>query len=57
MIKGNYSVDKDSGAVIFHRSPELIELVKVQKNLDELNLKIELLTSKINQILDALERS
>ena len=37
----NSSVDKDSGAVIFHKSPELLELAKIKTEMQEINQKLD----------------
>ena len=42
MLNGNnYSVDKESGAVIFHKSPELQEILKIKKEIKNLNDKMD----------------
>ena len=39
LTESNSSVDKNSGAVIFHKSPELQELFLLRKEVKELNTK------------------
>lgn len=39
----NCTVDKESGAVIFHGSPELQEIVKLKKHVKTLEDKIDTL--------------
>ena len=39
----NYSVDKDSGAVIFHRSPELLEIIELKNQVKTMNEKLDFL--------------
>lgn len=41
----NSSVDNNSGAVMFHRSPELIEIMKLRKEVESLNNKMDLILS------------
>lgn len=41
----NSSVDNNSGAVMFHRSPELIEIMKLRKEVESLNTKMDLILS------------
>lgn len=39
--QNNSTVDKESGAVIFHQSPELQEIVKLKKEIRQLNGKVD----------------
>lgn len=39
----NCSIQKDSGAVIFHKSPELTETIKLRQDINELSKKIDTL--------------
>lgn len=41
----NSSVDNNSGAVMYHRSPELIEIIKLRKEVETLNNKMDLILS------------
>ena len=41
LTESNSSVDKNSGAVIFHKSPELQELFLLRKEVKELNTKMD----------------
>lgn len=41
LTESNSSVDKNSGAVIFHKSPELQELLLLRKEVKELNTKMD----------------
>ena len=40
-IGKNYHVQEESGAVIFHKSPELLEIMDIKKQIDELNTKLD----------------
>lgn len=48
LTDSNCSVDKDSGAVMFHKSPELLEVIKLRKEVKDLN-------SKMDEILEILK--
>lgn len=37
----NCSVDKESGAVIFHKSPELQEMLRLRREIADLNRKMD----------------
>lgn len=41
LTESNCSVDKGSGAVLFHKSPELQEIMKLREEIKNLNDKIE----------------
>ena len=41
LTESNSSVDKNSGAVIFHKSLELKELLLLRKEVKELNTKMD----------------
>lgn len=43
LTENNSSVDKESGAVMFHRSPELLEIMKLRKEVENLNTKMDLI--------------
>lgn len=43
LTESNISVDKNSGAVIFHKSPELKELLLLRKEVKELNDKMDVI--------------
>ena len=45
----NYSVDKDSGAVIFHRSPELLEIIELKNQVKTMNEKLDFLCKLLNK--------
>ena len=38
---GNCTVDKESGAVLVHKSPELLETMRLQKEVKEMNKKLD----------------
>ena len=38
---GNSSVDKSSGAVIFHKSPELLEIIRLREDVKKLDAKMD----------------
>ena len=38
---GNSSVDKSSGAVIFHKSPELLEIIRLREDVKKLDVKMD----------------
>lgn len=40
---GNSSVDKESGAVMFHKSPELLEIIKLREEMKNLNSKMDVI--------------
>lgn len=40
---GNSSVDKSSGAVLFHKSPELLEIIRLRKEVEEVNHKMDVI--------------
>ena len=44
---GNSSVDKSSGAVIFHKSPELLEIMRLRDDIKKVD-------DKMNTILEIL---
>ena len=44
---GNSSVDKSSGAVLFHKSPELLEIMRLRDDIKKLD-------DKMNTILEIL---
>ena len=39
----NCSVDEKSGAVIYHKSPELLEIMKLRQEVKNLNSKMDLI--------------
>ena len=43
LTESNSSVDKNSGAVMFHKSPELNELILLRKEVKELNQKMDVI--------------
>lgn len=49
---GNSSVDKSSGAVMFHKSPELLEIMRLREDMKNLNTKMD----SILEILKGGER-
>ena len=53
--QNNCTVDKETGAVIFHKSPELQETLKLQTQVKELNTKVDKLESKIDFLIDLLK--
>lgn len=44
---GNSSVDKSSGAVMFHKSPELLEIMRLRDDIKKVD-------DKMNTILEIL---
>ena len=38
---GNSSVDKSSGAVIFQKSPELLEIMRLKEEIKKLDVKMD----------------
>ena len=44
---GNSSVDKSSGAVVFHKSPELLEIMRLRDDIKKVD-------DKMNTILEIL---
>lgn len=61
-INTNYSVQKESGALIFHKSPELQELKKLRNDVkelrqenQELNTKLDEINTKLDEILSLLK--
>lgn len=44
---GNSSVDKSSGAVLFHKSPELLEIMRLRDDMKKID-------DKMNTILEIL---
>lgn len=51
----NCSIDKESGAVIFHKSPELQETLKLQTEINKLNQKVDKLESKIDFLIELMK--
>lgn len=45
----SYSVDESSGAVFFHRSPELKELMQLREEVKNLN-------NKVDKLLEIIEK-
>ena len=48
LTDSNCSVDKESGAVMFHKSPELLEIIQLRQEVKDLN-------TTMNQILEILK--
>ena len=40
---GNSSVDKSSGAVMFHKSPELLEIIRLREDIKRLDEKMDVI--------------
>lgn len=40
---GNSSVDKSSGAVMFHKSPELLEIMRLRDDIKRLDEKMDVI--------------
>lgn len=40
---GNSSVDKSSGAVMFHKSPELLEIMRLRNDIKILDEKMDVI--------------
>ena len=49
--ESNSSIDKNSGAVMFHCSPELKELKQLKQEISKLNNKIDTLTELVIELL------
>ena len=47
--QNNYSVDKNSGAVIFHKSPELLEIIELKKEIKRVNEKLDILCKLLDK--------
>lgn len=41
LTSSNCSVDKNSGAVIIHKSPELVELTKLKSEIKDIQNKLD----------------
>ena len=41
LTQSNSSVDKNSGAVMFHKSPELKNILLLRQEVNELNKKVD----------------
>lgn len=54
-INRNYSVQESSGAVIFHKSPELKELLKLRQDVKELRQENQELHTKLDLIISILK--
>lgn len=52
--ESNSSVDKNSGAVFFHRSPELNSIIQLQREVKEINEKLNKLDEKLDKIIRML---
>lgn len=55
LTNSNCTVDKESGGVIYHGSPELREIVKLQKQMKELHEENKTLNDKLDSILELLK--
>lgn len=53
---GNSSVDKSSGAVMFHKSPELLEIMRLRDDVKRLDEKMDEKMDAILEILRGGER-
>lgn len=49
LTDSNCSVDKESGAVIFHKSPELLELIELKKEVRDLSTKLDKVLELLNK--------
>lgn len=43
LTENNTTIDKNSGAVLFKRSPELIKLMEVEQKIEDVNKKMDLI--------------
>lgn len=50
LSSSNCSVDKETGAVMFHKSPELQELLSLKKEVHDLNKKVDVLIEYIQTL-------
>lgn len=55
LTENNSSVDKNSGAVMFHKSPELQELLKLKQEVKEVHKELNDLNNKLDTILEVLK--
>lgn len=55
LTENNSSVDKNSGAVMFHKSPELQELLKLKQEVKDIHKEINDLNNKLDTILELLK--
>ena len=55
LTENNSSVDKNSGAVMFHKSPELQELLKLKQEVKDIHKEINDLNNKLDTILKLLK--
>lgn len=55
LTENNSSVDKNSGAVMFHKSPELQELLKLKQEVKDILKEINDLNNKLDTILELLK--
>lgn len=55
LTENNSSVDKNSGAVMFHKSPELQELLKLKQEVKEVHKELNDLNNKLDTILELLK--
>lgn len=49
LTETNSSIDKNSGAVMFHKSPELNEIIRIRKEIQELNQKIDIILNLLKE--------
>lgn len=54
LTESNCSVDKGSGAVLYHRSPELKNTIALRDDIKKLNQRLDEIESKIDEILKAV---
>lgn len=55
LTENNSSVDKNSGAVMFHKSPELQELLKLKQEVKDIHKEMNDLNNKLDTILELLK--
>lgn len=51
----NYTIDKNTGAVLFHKSPELQEILKLNQKLGVLEDKIDKLEHTVDTLANLLK--
>lgn len=55
MTNKNYTIDKKTGAVLFHKSPELQEILKLNQKLETLEEKINTIELNLNILIKFLK--
>lgn len=55
MTNKSYTIDKNTGAVLFHKSPELQEILKLNQKLEVLEEKLDKIELNINTLMELLK--